>query len=62
MKEKSPLGTMPEWRWRELRVMDLLEASRRFVGYNHGLVRKWLTEALEVLPEGPDKTVDKEGR
>lgn len=64
-KQQVPLGIVPNWRWRELRVLALLGAAERFVGYDHDRVRQFLAEAIEVLPQkavGSDNRVDNKTR
>ena len=49
--QKPPLGVIPEWRWRELRVRDLVAASNRYAtadllntAENRALVGRWMEE------------------
>ena len=48
-KEPAPIGVTPAFIWKEKRVRALLEASQRYVGYNHTKVCEWLQEALDIL-------------
>ncbi len=51
IKAPAPLGVMPTFIWKEKRIKALLEASQRYIGYNHSKVREWLVEALDILPD-----------
>ncbi len=48
-KPPPPIGVTPAFIWKEKRVRVLLEASQRYVGYNHSKVCEWLQEALDIL-------------
>ncbi len=48
-KSPPPIGVTPAFIWKEKRVRELLEASQRYVGYNHAKVCEWLQEALDIL-------------
>lgn len=52
--EAPPIGVMPAWRWREKRIIELLEASQRFMaagpdGAQCESVQRWLREADQLL-------------
>ncbi len=56
MAEKPLLGVMPEWRWRELRIRDLVfaatgfaQADRMTTPEDQALVGGWLEEANQHL-------------
>ena len=50
-KATTPIGVTPAFIWKERRVRELLEASQRYVGYNHSKVCEWLQEALDILQD-----------
>lgn len=54
--KKTPLGAQPEWRWRELRVRDLVHASNNYAEdgrivtpEDRALVAGWLEEGNRHL-------------
>jgi len=64
--QKAPLGEMPEWRWRELRVRALVRASNRYATEDlldtperRSLVGGWMDEAsrhIQWLLDHPTPT------
>ena len=54
--DKPPLGVMPEWRWRELRIRDLVLAATRYAKADRlatpedqTMVMGWTEEANQHL-------------
>ena len=54
---KPPLGVMPQWRWRELRVHDLVAAISRFTEAGRlgdPLVAGWCSELQNHIAAAPE--------
>lgn len=49
MSNQPPLGIMPEWRWRELRALDLAAAIERALNSDRPVFPPWIGELREQL-------------
>lgn len=46
--QRPPLGVMPEWRWKELRVQELDDALNRYADEMKELPQEWINEKYEL--------------
>ena len=44
MNNKPPLGLMPEWRHKELRLQEIREAIKRYLDANEPIPVNWIAE------------------